>query len=154
MSRPTPRKIYLAARWSLRSEVEACAKQLDAIGIKVTSRWLTDPDHRLAEQPDAQAFNVKLAGNDCYDVKEADALIYFAPGGSRGGSHVEFGMALALEKRLFWVGDRSHVFSWLHRVEVFPDWGQLLCYLRGLTEGRESHLACAEPAPVPARARG
>jgi hypothetical protein len=127
--------VYLAARWSRREEIEKYAAQLAVMDIRVTSRWLTDPDHRLADQPDSQAFNSKLAMHDLEDVTTAEALIYFAPGGTRGGSHVEFGMALAQKKRLFWVGEREHVFSWLRNVELFPDWSHLLAYLQGAVDG-------------------
>lgn len=146
MNRP-PKTVYLAARWSMREQVEVYAQQLKAIGIDVTSRWLTDPEHRATEQGDAQAFNAKLAGHDVYDVEQADALIYFGPGGTRGGSHVEFGMALAFKKRLFWVGDREHVFSWMPRVEVHQNWPELLSYLRGQVEGFESRYATMDRLP-------
>jgi hypothetical protein len=127
--------VYLAARWSRREEVERYAAQLGEINIHVTSRWLTDPTHRMTEEADAQAFNQELAGHDVEDVKGAEALIYFAPGGTRGGSHVEFGMALAQGKRLFWVGEREHVFSWRADIQIFPDWTHLLEYLRGSVHG-------------------
>lgn len=130
-----PDKIYLAARWSRREELEALIPSLVGAGYDVTSRWITDPQHRMADQPDAQAFNAELARHDVADVQKADALIFFAPRGTRGGSDVEFGMALALRKRLFWVGERSHVFSFLPSVEVYETWPELLAYLRGLRQG-------------------
>lgn len=140
-----PKSIYLAARWSRREEVAGYAVALRAMAIKVTSRWLTDPEHRIAigTATDQQAFNAKLAGHDVDDVREAEALVYFAPGGTRGGSHVEFGMALALKRRLYWIGEREHVFSWLDRVDVFATWPEFLAYLRGL--GDQDRFEAAEP---------
>lgn len=113
---------YLAARWRRRAEVEGYAVQLRDAGHVVTSRWLTDPEHRLTEGRESQVFNASLAGHDVDDIIAADVLIYFAPGGTRGGSHVEFGMAWSLQKSLMWIGAREHVFSYMPNVAVFPDW--------------------------------
>jgi nucleoside 2-deoxyribosyltransferase len=141
------KRIYLAARWSRREEIEGYAAALREIGYEVTARWLTDPQHRMEAAGDAQAFNAELANHDVYDVKNADTLVYFAPGGTRGGSHVEFGMALAQGKRLFWIGDREHVFSWLNQVTVFPSWVEFFAYARGLRDGREDRFPIAAFRP-------
>lgn len=122
-----PRSLYLAGRWSRREEIERYAVHLRGIGVEVTSRWLTDPMHRITEPEGegALAFNSELAMHDWEDVHRADALVYFSPGGQRGGCHVEFGIALALRRRVFLVGDREHVFTWMESVERFPDFPSL-----------------------------
>ena len=48
------------------------------------------------------------------------------PSSSRGGRHVEFGIALARSKRLIVVGHRENVFHWLHMVEFYSEWLELL----------------------------
>lgn len=140
-------KIYLAGRWSMRDELTAHAAVLkDTLGLTVTSRWLTDPEHRMKiDDSTDMAYNQTLASHDIYDIKEADTLIYFGPGGTRGGCHVEFGMALALKKRLFWVGPRTHVFSYLSEVEQFETWAECLAFLRGISDGERG----AEPKWIP-----
>lgn len=45
---------------------------------------------------------------------------------SRGGRHVEFGMALALAKRCIVIGPRENVFHLLPQVEQYDSWEQYL----------------------------
>lgn len=142
-----PQSIYLACRWSRREEVLGYANELKALEIETTSRWLTDPEHRLSADGDGQAFNTKLAGHDVEDVTKAQALVYFAPGGTRGGSHVEFGMALAQRKRLFWIGEREHVFSFMPQVNVFATWPEFVAYLRGMQDANSIEYAVAPEGP-------
>jgi hypothetical protein len=42
--------------------------------------------------------------------------------GNRGGRHVEFGLAVALNKRLIVVGYRENLFHWLPQVEFVSSW--------------------------------
>lgn len=109
-------KIYLAARWSRREEMVEVRRQLENLGATITARWLTDPEHRGGDAK-SQAFNAMLANHDREDLGAADMVVYFGPGGSRGGCHVEFGMALALGKRVVHVGPLENVFTWLPEVE-------------------------------------
>lgn len=51
---------------------------------------------------------------------------------SRGGRHVEFGMALAMDKRLVVVGPRENVFHLLPAVEQFDTWPLALAALAGV----------------------
>ena len=60
-------------------------------------------------------------------MEAADALIAFTERPraelTRGGRHVEFGMALAWRKRVLVVGPRETVFHTLGQVEHFWKWG-------------------------------
>ena len=58
-----------------------------------------------------------------------------AGGASRGGRHVEFGLALAWGKGVVVVGPRENVFHTLPQVEHFWRWPEALSALTG--EGRE-----------------
>lgn len=64
-----------------------------------------------------------FANNDWEDVTGADLVISFteAPRSSanRGGRHVEYGIALALKKRVIVIGYRENIFHWLPQVEFF-----------------------------------
>lgn len=110
-------RCYIAGRFSRREELLAAADRIYyRLGWEVKARWLTDPFHRIGGSPEDCAFNAELARHDRDDLIAADMVIYFSPGGTRGGCHVEFGMALALDKSIHWIGPREHVFSFLPEV--------------------------------------
>ena len=121
--------IYLAARYSRRSEVKAYAIQLHELGYAITSRWLdgvsiltSDGLSEEAPYPD----RVRLAEQDWQDLLVADTCISFTepPRAShtRGGRHVELGGAIALGKRVIVVGHRENVFHCLPAIEFYSNW--------------------------------
>ena len=126
-------KIYLAARYSRGPEMQRYADDLNKLGHEVTSRWITG-SHALDSQlsPIEQAEEQdRMAWEDFADLDKADCVISFTepprePSSSRGGRHVEFGIALARSKRLIVVGHRENVFHWLHMVEFYSEWLELL----------------------------
>ena len=128
MSLPT---VYLSARFSRREELNRYREELAEAGIEVTSRWLTDPTAELT----GEAWRILAVKDpddkDRDDIRRADALVLFADSGrdSRGGRHVEFGMALALEKRLIVVGEIENLFQCLTEVEVVNSWAGAVALL-------------------------
>ena len=114
-------KIYLAAPFSTAHQVElGYARSLAGWGHIVVSQW-----HRLPHPTDLS----RAAKRDLEDILEADTLILLAnlrPGANRGGRHVEFGFALARDKRIMVVGARQNLFHYLPNVEVYPTWGLCL----------------------------
>lgn len=68
------------------------------------------------------------ANRDILDLRHADTLISFTGGRGRGGRHVEFGVAVALAKRLVVIGPREHIFHTLDQVEIFSDIHSFLHY--------------------------
>ena len=128
-------KVYLAARYSRIGEVNNYADKLREAGYEVTSRWLLGIHqlHEGAEAVDVPAPSVPIesrpfAQDDLDDVRRSHVVISFTErphvnGGSRGGRHVEFGMALAWGKRLLIVGPRENVFHTLPQVQQFNQWG-------------------------------
>lgn len=127
-------KVYLAARFSRRDELATYREQLIRYGHTCECRWLTDPAHRIEVddlRSNAHRFNQELAWHDLHDLAAADTCVFFAPGGSRGGCHVEFGYALAAGKRLVWVGERGHVFSYLPAVEQFDTFEECMVKVFG-----------------------
>lgn len=101
-------RVYLAARYSRREEMLVVARTLRDAGVGVTSRWITGQHERYGV-PDTVCAN-----DDIEDIGEAHALIAFtepadtAP--SRGGRHVEAGMALAYCRPLLVVGPVENIF--------------------------------------------
>lgn len=122
--------IYLAGRFSRRALLCEVRDELRRMGHEVTSRWL---DTEWADRPDSSSaappeYREKYALIDMQDVRTADTVVNFteAPGeGSRGGRHVEFGLAVAWRKRLVVIGHRENLFHHLPEVEFYPshwDW--------------------------------
>lgn len=127
--------VYLSSRFERRSELNGYRSELEAAGVEVTSRWLTDPTPELTDD----AWQV-LARKDVEDIRRAEGLVLFAepdrPGA--GGRHVEFGIALGLGKRLLVVGAVENLFHRLQSVDVVGTW-------------EEAFTAVASRAPQEAR---
>jgi len=130
-------KVYIAARYDRLKEMNKHKTLLSNAGFTVTSRWLngTHQIHPNPEKIDKDAENVDMAArpfaeDDLEDVINSDVLIFFSePANShskRGGRHVEFGIALALKKRIMVVGNRENVFHCLPQIEHYKTFGELL----------------------------
>jgi hypothetical protein len=128
-------KIYLAARYSRHPELQGYADQLRALGYEVTSRWING-DHQISDAGLAEsgegtvAERERFALEDFEDLTNADICISFteAPRSSysRGGRHVEFGIALGLEISCIVVGPRENIFHCLPTIDWYPDWASAL----------------------------
>jgi hypothetical protein len=123
--------IYLAARYSRHDEMKEIGDTLTMLGHTVTSRWIQG-HHQLDGERHDEAH--KFAREDLEDVLEADWLISFTEEisdvpvkrPSKGGRHVEFGVALIAGLRMILVGPREHVFHYLDGVEQYDDLPSLL----------------------------
>ena len=152
--------VYLAARYSRRLELCGYRDQLMELGITVTSRWLNgmhqlddqgvpigDNGERIFESTDTAVPKWRrwFAEHDRDDVLSADMLIAFTEeprsGNSRGGRHVELGLALGSGKRVVVVGPRENVFCWLPQVSWFQDWPGALHALTDEAGPRDMQLA-------------
>lgn len=139
-------KIYLAGRYGRRDELMDYARDLADKGHIVTSRWLdgtheNDETARAYEAGESPEGAVQFAVDDVNDVLRASVVISFTESpretsnvvdawrASRGGRHVEFGMALALHKRVIVVGPRENVFHLLPEVEHYFTWSECLASL-------------------------
>lgn len=121
-------RIYLAARYGRADELRGYRDTLRELGHKVDCRWL-EGDHRIADetlnQPDVpNTEGIKFAIEDYVDVLNCDLLLMFSEiprsGHSRGGRHVEFGLALAWSKLTTVIGPRENVFHYLPKVCTMP----------------------------------
>lgn len=146
-------RIYLASRYSRRVELCGYREQLQGLSHVVTSRWLNGahqisdagkPIGELGEalvEGDDGATSVRAAEmrsrfalQDFQDVLTCDLLIAFTEpprsNASRGGRHVELGLALGMMKRVFVVGHRENIFCWMEDVQFFPTWEECLARIQ------------------------
>jgi hypothetical protein len=108
-------KIYMAAKFSRRKELELLSELLKDVGHVCNARWVFGGEEGLSSE--------QIADVDVNDVIDADAIMCFThergtpqPG---GGRHVEFGIALSRNKRLILIGPRENVFHHYPGVEVY-----------------------------------
>lgn len=143
-------RIYLASRYSRRKELCDYRAQLEQDGHTVTSRWLNG-SHQITSEgkpidDDGEALiecgtcaevarlRREFVAEDVTDVCSADVVVSFTEpprsNHSRGGRHVEFGMAYALGRQLVVVGHRENLFHYAPQVEFFPDWQRAREFLK------------------------
>lgn len=146
--------VYLAARYSRREELCAYKAALEEAGYQVPARWLLG-EHQVHGLEAARAVEadgpvpvdqaVLFAEDDIEDLLGADVIVSFteAPrsGATRGGRHVEFGVALGLKRtgagghRIYLVGPIENVFHALPEVDArFDTWEQCLEHLREIKD--------------------
>jgi len=119
-------RLYLAAAFSRRAELQAYAAELRALGHIVTSRWHEGERHQASEEEllgADQILAIRLASEDWDDLERAELLIAFTDGQQRpgGARHAEFGLALGLHMVCWICGPREHVFHALAE-RVFGTW--------------------------------
>ena len=125
-------RIYIASRYGRRAEMVEAARQLEALGHEVTSRWI-DGEH---EAVDATASDEERRGwalEDVADIDRCQVLLAFteepgAAGGGRGGRHIETGYALGCGKLVYLVGPSENVFHCLPQVQRWKTWGECLAW--------------------------
>ncbi len=163
-------KIYLASRYSRRLELCGYREQVEALGHTVTSRWLNgkhqisdsgvpigDEGEQLVEGDDgsssdcAAQLRVHFAQEDLEDVRAADCVISFTEpprsSASRGGRHVQFGVALQEGgKFLVVIGHRENIFHWLPGVMFYQDWAECLDSLKAARQSDADQLATQQAA--------
>jgi len=127
-------KVYLASQYARKNELREYAFELEDIGIHVTSRWITEEPASLIDQNE----KILWARYDLIDVADADVLVFFAEDPEkqprRGGRHVEFGFALALNKTVLVVGGIENIFHNLPEVQHFENFEQVKNALKTLRE--------------------
>lgn len=146
-------QIYLASRYSRREELCGYRIQLAKIGFIVQARWI-DGGHQLSDRgiligdsgealvesgdgSENAKLRAKFAQDDWEDVTNADIVINFTEpprsNASRGGRHVEYGIALGMGKPVYVVGYRENIFHWLPKVAFFETFDEVLQVLKGQT---------------------
>lgn len=107
-------KIYLAAQFKEQNLMKEWRKLLRQNGHYVTSRWL-----EVSEATEKESASVEAA-KDLHDIHASEIMISHTVNRgdlfTGGGRHIEFGFALALEKKLINVGGYESVFHQLPQV--------------------------------------
>lgn len=107
-------KIYLAAQFKEQKLMREWRKLLRQNGHYVTSRWL-----EVSETTEKESASVEAA-KDLHDIHASEIVISHTINRgdlfTGGGRHIEFGFALALEKKLINVGGYESVFHQLPQV--------------------------------------
>lgn len=128
-------RIYLMARYSRHEEMQQVAKALQLLGHTVTSRWIWG-NHRAHDEAIGTGtitnIEKQIAQNDVFDLWTAECAIGFSEElrtPTRGGRHVELGMALAWGKQVIIVGGYEHVFHTLPQIVHIKDVQALITLL-------------------------
>lgn len=111
---------YLAGEAARSDDLNDKADDLANIGEEVIARWLG------GEELDQDAEGIRRIE----DISKVDGIILFAEVNHKTRKsyerHVEFGLALGLNKRLVVIGDPESVFQSLPVVERYPTWQHFL----------------------------
>ena len=132
-------RVFLSGRFSRRDELIGYAGELRSLGIGVDARWLEGDRHGVTDDEvmaelagrtrvhEGAPVAALIAREAFEDLRGADALVAFSEpprsSRSRGGHHVELGMALAWGKPILVVGPRENVFHAMDGIEQVADWG-------------------------------
>lgn len=128
--------IFLAARCSRRDEMKGYAHQLVQIGHVVSSRWI-EGNHELDLTNPSQHYEdrIRFAREDVDDLCRSHMCVSFTErsretSNSRGGRHVEFGIALGVGMCLVVIGHRENVFHYLPHVYFFDNFSDFVTRLK------------------------
>lgn len=101
-------KIYMAARYVRREEMEALVPAVEAAGWQVNARWVFGEEEKNGMSAS------DISAMDLEDVETSDALVIFTHPRSEpqpgGGRFVEMGYAMALNKDIYVIGPVENVF--------------------------------------------
>ncbi len=133
-------KIYLAASVTYAEETAAIAEDIRNIGHEVTSHWHDSvPLGGFLGSEEIENYQAKSQSGafmDMSGILDADLIVVFTKKTSTtGGMHVEFGIAIGLEKKIVVVGRRVNVFMMIPSVrnvaneaeflDLMKDWRSL-----------------------------
>lgn len=127
-------KVYLAAQFSWKEQIAAKKRQLEQLGIEVTSTWTDETANPNCSLKDFQGdYHLDMALRDLRQIDEADRLILFTVDPDtmtrRGGRHVEFGYAMGKGKDLLVIGPKENIFHHLPIVQI-DTWEEAVKWLK------------------------
>lgn len=131
-------KFYIAASVKAQENARHLAVKLLFGGDEIVSTWVgIDPAKIGYGMKDDALRLVSYASRDYEEVEQCDVLVQLTePFSQTGGSHVEFGIALALEKSCVVYGPRVNVFHYHSDVYWAPGLDRLFAVIRLLKKSR------------------
>lgn len=119
LEKPQQPAFYLAASYDRMEEMRQKRDELERMGYRVTSRWISGQQGTITEAEAAQ--------QDLDDLLDAETVISFHDSPStQGGRHCEFGEAHAHGKRIMAIGPFEHVFTRLPEIEHYDSWDDVV----------------------------
>jgi hypothetical protein len=136
-------KVYIAAPYSKKDQMNVYAAELLAGGVEVTSSWLKEIHPPTIEMPDlTHEDHQKYAIQDIKDVRAAKVMVFFTDPTKqivRAGRHVEFGIAIERRMSIFVIGtERENIFHHAPGVMHFKSWEEV----RDLLIAMSADLTC------------
>lgn len=125
-------RVYVAAPWVDREMAKDVALTFELAGHEVTERWWLHPDvpgYPLDVTPEEHEELAEQAVRDFIGVVRAHVVVLLNTGKSEGKA-VETGVAMAGNKPVVLVGDRSNIFHFLPNVFQVADVDAALELLR------------------------
>jgi hypothetical protein len=120
-------KIYIAARYGRRAEMEDYANILTSYGHEITANWVYGGEEGLTRED--------IAHLDIDDVTRADCVLSWTePYGSLnqgGGRHFELGLAYGLGRQCFIIGPQEIVFHHTRDIKRFETFEEAVKFLAG-----------------------
>lgn len=140
-------KLYLMISWAALEEGKRAARMLEQAGHMVTNHFLR-PDYVAPltpddELPEEETYRRALA--DLSDLAEADVAVSMNVSGpsTSGGRHIEFGAALAMNKRIAIIGKPENIFQRMRGVRGFLNVGHLIDGLSDFSLSTPADIAAA-----------
>lgn len=131
-------RIYLAAAWSRKDEMNGIAQELNRIpGVYVDSRWLSEEASEYGGQPILEVRRNR-AQIDVSDVSDADVLVRLTDDLSAkmipsclatGARMFEMGLAYSLGKKIVVVGGYQPIFDYLPEIIHVKDVEELKVWI-------------------------
>lgn len=126
---------YCAGRYQNKEAVKAFSQLLIDAGHNITSNWVYeayDPNTALSDLSIEE--NSFCALTDCQEIISCDEMVFFSENETtataRNGRHVEFGFALALNKKINVIGPKyENVFHYLPNVINFSSQEEFIEYV-------------------------
>ncbi len=124
-------KLYVSGTLTLMENRREDAALLEAHGHIVTSNWLYEPELRVTDPNHEEWEHRARANDDVEDITRSEAIVLYTEGKSTsGGRDTEFGIALALRRRLFIIDGGYNVFHTRAEVEHFETTLDLIAHLK------------------------
>jgi len=130
-------KVYLGGRYRRRESLFELGQYLEKDGFQIMSSWI-HPQHR---ESTSALSDKEHALQDLQDIENSHWCIFLMEnprGDSRGGRHVEFGYALALQKFITIIGPEETIFhsvGSVHRFLSIKDF--LVCFAHNIAPLQE-----------------